>query len=221
MTIFKSSSSTCANTHISVSRAGIICVVIVLALLIFILKKNVLDNFIVFLDENVIPSDCYNYLVTDSKQFYLLDTRKLYDEQTNPMPFSTRESAIAYLKGIGCSTAIPFINLLKKKKKDDDPTVSYERECNIKVAPNLFDLDICNTYGEDYDLASAASFAKINKIESDRSQYANFNVETCMIDRAVKMDPELDDTNFKQYFSTYFDRLNDNIDEQFLYVSSN
>jgi len=209
-----------SNTHISLSIAGIICVIIVLILLIFMLKNNVLDNFIVFLDDNIIPKDCYNYLVTDGAKFYLLDTRKLYDDQTNPRPFSTRNSALEYLKGIGCASSIPFVNLFEKKKKNEDPTVSYERECNHNVAPNLFDLDICNTYGEDLDLASATGFAKLNKIESDRAQYANYNVELCMIDKAIKTDPLLNDSQFKQYFSKYFDRLNDNIDKQFLYVSS-
>ena len=180
-----------------------------------------LDSFVVFLDENVIPKDCYNYLVTDGSKFYLLDTRKLYDGKTNPRPFGTRDSAIEYLKNIGCATNLPFVDLLVKGKNPEDPTVSYQRECNRKVAPHLFDLDICNTYGKDLDVSSAGGFAKVNKIETDRAQYANYDAETCMIKRAVKTDPALDDAHFKQNFSKYFNQLNDTIDKQFLYVSSN
>ena len=204
------------NIHIS----GIICVIILLAALIWFLKTNVLDNFVVFLDEQVIPNDCYNYLVTNGSKFFLLDTRKLFDGNTNPRAFDTREAAIEHLKQIGCNTDLPFVNI-RQKKKNEDPTVSYQRECNRKIAPHLFDLDICNIYGSDNDVSSAAGFAKINKIESDRTQYANYDQETCMIDRAVKTDPALDDKHFKQYFADYFDRLNNTIDQQYLYISSN
>jgi hypothetical protein len=150
----------------------------------------------------------------------LLDTRKLYDGETNPRPFASRDAAVEYLKTNGCDLNIPLVNMLQKKK-NEDPTVSYQRECNRKVAPHLFDLDICNIYGEDRDVSSAAGFAKVNKIESDRAQYANYDVESCMIDRAVTTDPALDDAHFKTYFADYFNRLNDTIDKQYLYVTSN
>ena len=59
----------------------------------------------------------------------------------------------------------------------------------------------------------------INKIESDKAQYSNYDLETCMINKASKEDPKLDDTHFKDYFSKYFDRMNSNIDEKYLYIS--
>ena len=40
-----------------------------------------------------------------------------------------------------------------------------------------------------------------------------------MIDRATKEDPKLDDTHFKDYFAKYFDRMNSNIDEKYLYIT--
>ena len=42
-----------------------------------------------------------------------------------------------------------------------------------------------------------------------------------MINQVVKDHPELDDSKFKNNFAQYFDRMNNNIDEQFLYISSN
>ena len=40
-----------------------------------------------------------------------------------------------------------------------------------------------------------------------------------MINSATDTDPELDDTNFKDYFAKYFDRMNSNIDEKYLYIT--
>ena len=105
------------------------------------------------------------------------------------------------------------------KKKLDDPTVSFQRECSKKVAPNLFDLDICGSYGSDYDTLTGKTLSKINQIENDKKLYSNYDIETCMIDRATTYDPELDDTNFKNNFGEYFNRLNSNIDEKYLYIS--
>ena len=40
-----------------------------------------------------------------------------------------------------------------------------------------------------------------------------------MINKANTEDPILEDTNFTDYFARYFDRLNSNIDEEYLYIS--
>ena len=40
-----------------------------------------------------------------------------------------------------------------------------------------------------------------------------------MINKAIDEEPKLDDTNFKDEFAKYFDRLNSNIDEEYLYIS--
>ena len=50
--------------------------------------------------------------------------------------------------------------------------------------------------------------------------FADYNIETCMINKVMNEDPKLDDSNFKTYFSKYFDTLNSNIDEKFLYVTN-
>jgi len=202
-----------------ISLTGIIVIIIILLILVWIVKNNVLDNFVVFLDEKVIPSNCYNYLLTDGRKFYLLDTHRIYDDM-NPLIFHSKLEAQAFLKQKNCEANLPLINLLGKKKLVD-PTVTLDRECNKQIAPKLFDLDVCNTYGSDLDVSSASVFTKLNKIEKDKAQYANYDAETCMIDKAIKENPSLDDKNFKQNFAQYFDRMNNNIDKQFLYITSN
>lgn len=201
------------------NSAGIVVIIIILVCLIYLLRSKAVDNFIVFVDDVIIPASCYNYLVTNGSKFFLLNTKKMIDGTTNPLTFNTKLEAQNYLKKIKCPVNIPFVDLVMRKK-NDDPTVSYERECSKKVAPNLFDLDVCGIYGTDNDTLTNKYLAKLNKIETDKKIFADYNIETCMMDKVMKEDPSLDDTNFKTYFAQYFDTINSNIDEKFLYVKN-
>ena len=198
--------------------AGIVLIIVILISLIYLLRSKALDNFIVFVDDVVIPTSCYNYLVTNGKQFFLLNTKKMIDGISNPLTFNTKLDAQKYLKNMKCPINIPFVDLVMRKK-NDDPTVSYERECSRKVAPNLFDLDVCGKYGTDNDTLTNKYLERLNKIETDKKLYADYNIETCMMDKVMKEEPDLDDTNFKTYFEKYFDNMNSNIDEKYLYIT--
>ena len=200
------------------NTAGIIVTILLLIFLIYILSNKTIDTFIVFLEDIVIPSTCYNYLVTNGKNYFLLNTNKILDGVTNPLTFNNKNDAINYLKNLKCPENIPFVDLVMRKKIDD-PTVSFQRECGKKTAPNLFDLDICSAYGSDYDTTTGKKISKINQIENDKNIYSNYDIETCMINKATTNDNELDDTHFKDYFAKYFDRMNSHIDQKFLYIS--
>ena len=200
------------------NTSGLIVVILLLVFLIYILRNKTLDNFIVFIDNVIIPKSCYNYLVTNGKDFFLLNTNTILDGVKNPLKFNNKDDALKYLRDSECPDNIPFVDLVMRKKLDD-PSVSLQRECSKKVAPNLFDLDICNTYGSDYNTLSGKTLANINKIENDKKIYSNYNIESCMIDKVMTDDNDLDDTNFKANFAKYFDRLNSNIDEEYLYIS--
>ena len=200
------------------NTAGIIVVVILLIFLIYFLRSKSLDTFIVFLEDIVIPSTCYDYLLYNGKNYFLLNSKKIIDGITNPIQFNSKEDATSYLNTLNCPVNIPYVDLVMRKKIDD-PTVSYQRECSKKVAPNLFDLDVCSIYGSDNDTSTSNTLARINKIENDKKIYSNYDIETCMINKAVTEDESLDDTNFKSNFAQYFDRLNSNIDAKYLYVS--
>ena len=200
------------------NTAGVIVIIIMLIYLIYSLRGNSLDSFIIFVDDVVIPNSCYNYLVTNGKNYFLLNTKKILDGVTNPLSFNNKNDALEYLKNAKCPLNIPFVDLVMRKKLED-PTVSFQRECNTKISPNLFDLDACSTYGSNNDTLSGKYLAKLNKIENDKKQYSNYDLESCMINKATTEDPGLEDKNFTDYFAKYFDRLNSNIDEQYLYLS--
>jgi hypothetical protein len=199
--------------------AGIIVVLLLLIFLIYFLHSKSLDNFIIFVDDVIIPKSCYNYLLTNGEKYFLLNTKKMIDGVTNPLTFNTKQEAKNYLKESKCPTNIPFVDLVMRKKLED-PTVSYERQCNKIVSPNLFDIDVCGKYGADTDILQNKYRAKLNQIENDKKVFADYNVETCMMDKVMKENTDLDDANFKSYFSKYFDHVNSNIDEKFLYVTN-
>jgi len=198
--------------------SGAILVFLLLLILIYFLRSEALENFIVFVDDVVIPASCYNYLVSNGKNYFLLNTKKIIDGITNPLTFKTKLDAVKYLKTMKCPVDIPFVDLVMKKS-NDDPTISYERQCNKKISTNLFNLDVCSQYGSDNDTLSKKYLNKLNKIENDKKIFADYNLETCMIDQVMKEDPKLDDSNFRNYFSQYFNNLNTNIDEKFLYIT--
>lgn len=202
----------------SLNIAGIILVIFILIGLVIILRNKSFDNFIVFLDDVVIPKTCWDYLVTNGRDFFLFNSRLLVDGVNNPLKFPNKQAAVDYLERNKCPSNIPFVDLVMRKKIED-PTVSFQRECNRKVAPNLFDLDICGTYGSDLDTKTNKYLARVNKIESDKKLYADYDLETCMINQAVTRDKELDDRNFKAEFAAYFDRMNSNISEEYLYLT--
>jgi hypothetical protein len=205
-------------TKTSINIAGVILILLILAGLIILLRNRSFDNFIVFLDDVAIPKTCWDYIVTNGQDYFLFNSHALVDSVNNPLKFPTKQAALDYLQKSGCPKGIPFVDLVMRKKTED-PTVSLQRECNRKIAPNLFDLDICGTYGSDNDTLTSKYLARVNKIESDKKLYANYDLETCMINKSISRDKELDDIGFKAEFAQYFDRMNSNIPEEYLYIT--
>ena len=202
----------------SINIAGVILIILILVGLVIVLRNRSFDNFIVFLDDVAIPKTCWDYLVTNGHDFFLFNSRALVDSINNPLKFPTKQDALAHLKKAGCPANIPFVDLVMRKKIED-PTISLQRECNRVIAPNLFDLDICGTYGRDNNTLTSKYLARVNKIESDKKLYANYDLEACMINKSVSRDTELDDSGFKAEFAQYFNRMNSQIPEEYLYTT--
>jgi len=203
------------------NQSGILIIIIILFFLICTLRSKSLETFITLTDNVIIPSNCYNYLVTNGTNFFLLNTKKVIDNTSNPLQFNTKKEAMDYLNTINnCTNKLPLVNLVKTKKKNNDPTVSYERQCNKNISTNLFNIDICTKYGNKNDILTNKYIENLNKIENEKNTFANYNNEKCMMDKIMKEDPKLEDSNFKSYFSKYFDNLNSIIDEKYLYIKN-
>ena len=203
---------------------GILVIIIILILLYYFLKNKSLDNFIVFVDDVVIPKSCWEYLVTNGEDYFLFNSKMLVDGIKNPLKFSSKQLALNYLESNKCPTNIPFIDLVNRKKKDD-PTVSMQRQCNVKTAITNFDADTCNFYNnnEEYNkkkiVNNNLTLTELKNKQKERKVYTNYNTEQCMIENAINDNPDLDDASFNTNFKAYFNRLNTNIDESFLYIN--
>ena len=77
---------------------------------------------------------------------------------------------------------------------------------------------LLNKLNIDFKILEASSIhgGRVGKIIG----FADYNIESCMIDKVMKENSDLDDSNFKTYFSQYFDHINSNIDEKYLYLTN-
>ena len=242
---------------------GIICIVIVLLILIYLIRNKTMENFIVLLEEVIIPKNCPNYLVTDGTFYYLMNTRLPYDGVTNPLKFESQQEANNYLSQNKCPS-LEAVNLVVSKNKAD-PTDSYEKICAKDTATKIFNDDVCNQYGNQEQIQNLRNFSRDlmiliekrnqvrsaidtakftnteysptldqeledinNQITNLRKQYANndealkefvdYKVEDCMINTIKNENPNLDDSKFSDQFAKYFNQLNENIGQEYLYI---
>lgn len=247
-----------------VDVVGVYIIILVLGCLIWVLRNNYLENFIVTVNELVIPSRCPDYLVTDGSDYYLINSRKVFDGVNNPMKFETKSAAIAYLDNSSCPRLEAIDLVVRKNNKD--VTVPYERECGKKTAHQIFDDDVCNYYMSQEDTETLRRYQKdlmtlkaqadqlkavldtnklqkitnspedINRMKELNKQIAelklhfatktnvnldddtDYSIETCMMNDIKNEHKELKDDKFLDRFAKYFNNLNENIGQQYLYI---
>ena len=105
---------------------GLLVIIIILIVLYIAIKNQSLDTFIVFLDDVVIPKTCWDYLVSNGKEYFLFNSKMIVDGVKNPMRFPNKQRALEHLKLSKCPVNIPFVDLVMRKKIED-PT--FEGEC--------------------------------------------------------------------------------------------
>ena len=103
----------------NINIVGLIVVIIILIVLYVILNNRTVDNFIVFLDDVIIPKTCWDYLVTNGKEYFLFNSKMIVDGINNPLKFPTKALALKHLETNKCPTNIPYVDLLMRKKNDD------------------------------------------------------------------------------------------------------
>jgi len=121
------------KTVISLVLLGIL----VLGVLYCSIRNGGLEKFIVTVDDVPIPDECPDYLTTDGAKYYLVWNKRVLDGTNNPLIFDTQVGAFDWLAAHGCPIMEPIP--LTRITNPDDPTVSYERECNKQTAnPNYW-----------------------------------------------------------------------------------
>jgi hypothetical protein len=158
------------------------------------------EKFIVLQEDTEIPYNCPEYIYTDGQSYYLYNSRKKLDGVKNPMKFDTITAAEKHHASMKCPR-IPLVDLVVKKDNSNlgDPQVTYERDCNKHISP--FD----HQYEKySYEADSIADIREYQK-KVDREQ-VNYDLESCMLDRVKKENPELLNDNNKT-IKNYYNKL--------------
>lgn len=106
---------------------------------------NMLEGFIVTVDEVVLGSQCPDYCAYDGLTYYLVFNNKPFIQGSNPLTFTTEAEVRNKLIALGCPIE-PFIQnmiILRRGTNHDDPVETIERRCGKKIAFNKFGIDTC------------------------------------------------------------------------------
>lgn len=119
----------------------ILFAILIVGVLFCSIRGGALENFIVTVDEVPIPPQCPDYLTTDGAKYFLVWNNKMLDGKTNPLMFNNLANANDWLLANKCPPLEPIP--LTRITNHDDPTVSYQRTCNVQTANPNFWLSRC------------------------------------------------------------------------------
>ncbi len=164
----------------------LIILIIALILIIHFKSKPLKENFIVLIDdENPTKANCPEYLIYDGKFYYLLDSRKSMSAN-NPKRFSSMRDVELYLEKEKPGCKKPTLKSTIVNKKNEDPTDTYAKKCNRKIAAFDYRINSCIDYNQDIDTIRA-----YENIRNDKVQAANYFLEECQVDEVNKENPHL------------------------------
>lgn len=119
-------------------------------------------------------NECPFYLLHDGIKYILFNYKKPITN-LNPKYFNTHNEVKEHLYNLNCP--IPKVRSHINSKTNDDPTVSYERECSKKISENNMGMDQCIYYAKDL-----SSLKKYYDIKQDKKNKSLFSYEQCMVD---------------------------------------
>ena len=119
----------------------ILIVTLFILLAICIFNRRLMENFIVTVEETILPSNCPDYLVTDGQYYYLIFNNKEFDGKNNPLTFNDIADVKQTLSNMNC----PMLDIipLRRKTNHNDPWDNYERQCGKLIAKPLHSLESC------------------------------------------------------------------------------
>ena len=164
----------------------VVLIVFVLVLLVFLFQKYVnvdklTENFIVLVEDKIIPDNCPDKLFFDGKYYYLYNTKKAFKKGSNPLVFKSLRQCQDYIKINGCQN-LSIDN--KRQLGSGEPVLSYQRICNKKVANDLYNIEKCIAYAETPE--------EIEKCSSQTDNvHRNTDLEQCMTRVVSQNNPNL------------------------------
>tara|TARA_Y100000389_G_C17381002_1_gene474367 strand:+ start:41 stop:637 length:597 start_codon:yes stop_codon:yes gene_type:complete len=165
----------------------LIILIIAIILIIHFKSKPIKENFIVLVDdENPTKANCPEYLIYDGSYYYLLDSRKAMNPE-NPKKFTSMREVELYLEKEKPGCKRPPLKSTIVKKINEDPTDTYQKKCNRKIAAHDYRINSCIDYNNK-DLDKIRGY---EKIRTDKNQATNYFLEECQVDRVHKENPHL------------------------------
>lgn len=164
----------------------LIILIIALILIIHFKSKSFKENFIVLVDdENPTKANCPEYLLYDGSYYYLLDSRKAMNPE-NPKRFTSMREVELYLEQEKPGCKRPTLKSTIVNKLNEDPTDTYQKKCNQKIAKYDYRINSCIDYNQDLD-----TIRGYEKLRNDKTQAANYFLEECQVDQVYKENPQL------------------------------
>jgi len=168
------------------SNQILIILIIALILIIHLKSKPLKENFIVLVDdENATKANCPEYLLYDGSYYYLLDSRKPMNPE-NPKKFTSMGEVELYLEKEKPGCKRPSLKSTIINKINEDPTDTYQKKCNQKIAKYDYRINSCIDYNQDLE-----SVRKYDKMRNDKTQAANYFLEECQVNQVHKENPQL------------------------------
>lgn len=169
---------------------------------IFYFRKN--ENFMVTTDQFNLNSDCPDYLIYNGDKFFLVNNKN----PDRPESFNTLDEAHNRLKQYGCPEFKP-IYLTKNKLSNDyfDPTVSFNRLCNKKIAEGNFVYQMANYEITDNNNNIKNINNNINNFENNINENENNSQES----DKVKVASWSESSSIKKYYDMIYNFLDKSI----------
>jgi hypothetical protein len=84
----------------------------------------------------------------------------------------------------GCKK--PTLKSTIVNKMNEDPTDTYQKKCNRKIAKHDYRINSCIDYNQDLD-----KIRGYEKLRNNKTQAANYFLEECQVDQVHKENPHL------------------------------
>ena len=134
---------------------NVIITALLLILILYCFQKYInsdrlIENFIVLVEDKIIPNVCPDKLFFDGSKYHLFNSREPITLGENPKQFEHLMEYQDYQKDLSnqdkkCPTLSVTTNTRVVKKKTD-PYETYKKICNNRISGNLYEIEKCIAY---------------------------------------------------------------------------
>ena len=143
---------------------NVIITALLLILILYCFQKYInsdrlIENFIVLVEDKIIPKVCPDKLFFDGSKYHLFNSREPITLGKNPKQFEHLMEYQDYQKNLSSFNVVSDLSSQYKKcptlsvttntrvvKKKTDPHETYKKICNNRISKNLYEIEKCIAY---------------------------------------------------------------------------